>query len=110
MDAAAQHLHGYGFRSLDSVRQDELLRHAADGTLRLTPAPDCLSAAQTKLWFEDLRADAVKLYVAHPATLSRMGYSGIAYGGDGEPKSGFVHVGASETEAWEPPAAADRLP
>ncbi len=36
-----------------------------------------------RLWFEDVRAQAARLYVAHPATLARMGYSGIGYGGDG---------------------------
>jgi hypothetical protein len=58
-------------------------------------------------WFEDLRADAVKTYMGHPKTLARMGYSGIANGGDGEPKSGFVRVGIGEREAWEPIASAD---
>ncbi len=57
-----------------------------------------------KLWFEDLRGDAVKIYVSHPATLARMGYSGIANGGDGERKQGFVLLAAGEREAWEPEA------
>ena len=55
-----------------------------------------------KLWFEDVRFAAVRLYVAHPATLARIGYSGIAYGGDGPRKSGFVDFGIGRREPWEP--------
>jgi hypothetical protein len=60
-----------------------------------------------RAWFEDARADAVKLYVAHPDTLARLGYSGIANGGDGMPKSGFVRIGFGERESWEPIAFSD---
>ena len=61
-----------------------------------------LDSKQMRLWFEDTRSATVRLYVAHPRTLARMGYSGIGYGGDGKPKSGFVRVGANERETWEP--------
>ncbi len=63
-----------------------------------------------RLWFADLRSDAVRLYVAHPATLARMGYGGIAYGGDEARKPGFVRIGAGEREAWEPLARSDIAP
>ena len=46
----------------------------------------------------------MKIYVAHPATLARMGYSGVANGGDGARKQGFVLLGAGEREPWEPEA------
>lgn len=98
LDAVAQGLHGHGFTELDADVQDGLLARMAEGRFE----PGRLDPKQMRLWFEDTRAAAVRLYVAHPATLARMGYSGIGYGGDGEPKSGFVHVGADEREAWEP--------
>ncbi len=104
----ARKRHGQDFADLDGLRQDELLALAASGGLGVAASPpDRLNAAQMRAWFEDVRGDAVKLYLAHPATLARIGYSGIAYGGDGEPKSGFARVGAGERESWEPSALHD---
>ncbi len=94
---------GQPFHSLPGERQDALLTQVADGSSPAT-GPGLLDANQMRLWFADVRADAVRLYVAHPATLARMGYSGIGYGGDGEPKAGFHRIGAGEREAWEPDA------
>ena len=88
------------FARLDAGRQDKLLHRIAASGADAPEAP--LDAAQMRLWFEDVRADAVRHYVAHPATLSRIGYSGIGYGGDGEPKPGFVHTLAGERDEWEP--------
>ena len=112
LDAAARAAHDAAYASLEGADQDSLLDHAAAGDLVAGASPDgaTLSAAQMKLWFEDLRGDAVKAYVAHPATLGRLGYSGIANGGDGPRKQGFVTVGAGEREPWEPVSAADRTP
>lgn len=53
-------------------------------------------------WFEDLRGQATMIYVSHPSTFARMGYSGIAYGGDGAGRPGFNAIAAGEREAWEP--------
>ena len=61
-----------------------------------------LDGEQMRRWFEEVRADVTKLYVAHPATLARMGYSGIADGADSERQTGFVLIGEGEREAWEP--------
>ena len=107
--AAAQARHRQPFAHLDSAQQETLLQDMAAGELAVS-VPHGLDAARMKLWFEDLRADAVRLYVAHPATLARIGYSGIAYGGDGEPKPGFVELGAGAREPWEPVAKMERLP
>ena len=104
LDAAAQASHGHGFIALDGGRQDDMLRHVAAAGLGSPPGPELLDARQMRLWFEELRSDATRLYVAHPATLARMGYGGIAYGGDGPRKPGFVRIGAGEREAWEPRA------
>ena len=91
-------LQAAGFAALDGAGQDALLRRAGEGTL---PAGG-LDADGMRMWFQDLRADLVQLYVAHPATLARMGYSGVFYGGDGEPKPGFAAIGIGAREAWEP--------
>lgn len=101
LDAAAHAQHGAGFAQLDAARQDALLEAVAAGE-----APGgALDPGQMQRWFEDARAEAVRTYVAHPATLAAMGYSGIGYGGDGEPKPGFTHVGPGEAEPWEPAPA-----
>ena len=92
-----------GFAALAPDAQDALLGRAAAGDLRTDGG---LDAEQMRRWFEDLRADAVKLYVAHPATLARIGYSGIAYGGDGARKQGFHALEPDEAEGWEPLADA----
>ena len=106
LDEASRASHGRDFAGLDGGGQDDMLERAAAGELGAdVPARhDLLDARQMQLWFEDLRSDAVRLYVAHPATLARMGYGGIAYGGDAARKPGFVRVGAGEREAWEPVA------
>ena len=97
---------GGSFAELDESRQDRLLGSVADGTLvppaSPGPAADRLDADLMRLWFEDVRAEAVRLYVAHPATLERIGYSGVGYGGDGWPKSGFQRFGIGMREDWEP--------
>lgn len=97
---ALRHLGDLGFTTLDDLGQDALLRRCAAG--ELPPGP--LDGAQMALWFGDLRGMAVKLYVGHPATLARMGYSGVASGGDGPRKSGFQEFGMDVREAWEPRA------
>ncbi len=100
---------GEPFTALDGPKQDSLLGRAAAGKLGAAheTRPGYLSAGQMKLWFEDLLSAAARLYVAHPATLARIGYSGIANGGDGPRKQGFVRVGRADPEPWEPVAATD---
>ena len=107
LDASAHAAHGCGFAALDGDRQDDMLRRVAADGLGSPSGPGLLDAPQMRLWFEELRSDATRLYVAHPATLARMGYGGIAYGGDEPRKPGFVRIGAGEREAWEPQAAPD---
>jgi hypothetical protein len=99
LDAEALGRHGHGFVDLADHLQDGILASADSGDLQ-APAP--LDGAQMQRWFEDLRGDAVKLYMAHPATLARIGYSGIGYGGDGDDKPGFTRIGLGEREPWEP--------
>lgn len=66
---------------------------------------DGLDAEEMSLWFEDLRGDAVRIYLAHPASLARIGFSGIGAGGDdAETLPGFVRVGIGDPEPWEPSA------
>jgi hypothetical protein len=99
------------FTDLNDAERDDVLTQIAAGRIGSeaaeTTPPGRLRRSQLRAWFEDVRADAVRLYMAHPATLARIGFSGIANGGDGEPKSGFARVGVGEREAWEPVAVQD---
>lgn len=106
LEAAAQTAHGTGFRALAAEDQDALLCMVEAGRCAVTGADGLLNGAGMKLWFEDLRSDAVRIAFAHPATLAAMGFSGIGAGGDGVPEIGFTHVGLNECEAWEPVAVA----
>ncbi len=101
LDDHARAEHGRGFAELAHDLQSTLLARAAAGKM-VAGAPGLLDGAQMQLWFKDVLAEAVRLYVAHPATLASMGYSGIGYGGDGDIKPGFSLVGLGEREAWEP--------
>jgi pimeloyl-ACP methyl ester carboxylesterase len=88
------------FDTLRTDEQDKILQSVQAGQ-----QPDGrMTAAQMSVWFTDLCADAVRLYVAHPATLARIGFSGIGYGGDTERLPGFKEVGIGMKEPWEPRA------
>jgi pimeloyl-ACP methyl ester carboxylesterase len=111
LDAAARTRGAQSFAALEPAAQDDLLHGVAadasvDGTSDAAP-PGRLNGEQLRLWFEDLRADAIKAFTLHPQTLALMGYSGVANGGDGEPKSGFARIGLGEREPWEPVAFED---
>ena len=82
---------GSGFAELSVEDQDAALEKLAADE----------GSAEAR-WFEELRSDAVEAYVAHPATLARLGYSGIGVGGAKTPHRGFVTLGPNEREAWEP--------
>ena len=85
------------FENLGAKDQDALLEHLA-----------AHEGSPQARWFEDLRSDAVEAYLAHPATLARLGYSGIGVGGAETPQRGFVALGPNEREDWEPvPTLAD---
>lgn len=103
LDAAARSVHETGFLSLDGADQDALLQAASAGE-RLSPEgpTEGLDAEGMSLWFEDLRSDAVRIYLAHPASLARIGFGGIGAGGDDTDRMpGFVRVGIGDPEPWE---------
>lgn len=74
-----------GLADLDGVEQDRRLT-------ALGPDP----------WFEDCRTDLVRQWLAHPATMARIGFDGVATGGDGLRKQGFTLLTLGGREQWEP--------
>jgi hypothetical protein len=101
LDAACT---GGSFVAQDGTMQDATLRRVAEGQLGAAGEAR-LDAPRMALWFEDLRAMASRLYVAHPATLARMGYGGVAAGGDAPVRTGFTRLGIGARDSWEPDAA-----
>ncbi len=86
-----------GFEGLDVAAQDAALDAIAAGE----------RGPMLDKWFEDLRGRATMIYVSHPSTFARMGYSGIAYGGADPASQGFHALGAGEREPWEPVGVGD---
>jgi len=97
------------FADLTADAQDALLARIAGGEGG-PEAPGLLDGPQLKLWFGEVCAAAARLYVSHPAALARMGYGGVAAGGDGTPKGGFTRVGIGERDAWEPATPVESRP
>ncbi len=85
------HLAAHGFAELSPEAQDACLGE-------LTNIPGSPHAR----WFEELRGDLTEAYMAYPATLARIGYSGIGVGGAHTPHQGFVLLGLNQRETWEP--------
>jgi pimeloyl-ACP methyl ester carboxylesterase len=104
LDAAARTAKGQPFVALGAAAQDALLASLDDGAV----AGD-LDAEQMRFWFEDLRADVARIYLAHPAALARLGFSGIGAGGDTEPLPGFRAIGIGVREPWEPQATGETV-
>ena len=109
IDTAAGSAHCVGFASLPVDQQDSLLAALTNDDPAL-PKPvqgGHFSPLQLKLWFGDICAAATQIYVAHPATQERMGFSGIANRGDATGRQGFIRVGLGERDLWEPSAKTD---
>jgi len=108
LDAAARAAHERPFVALDEAGQDAFLTLAQKGELSVPESlGGRLDADRMRFWFEDVRADAVRLYLAHPAALASIGFSGIGAGGDSpEPLAaglpGFHSTGLDSPESWEP--------
>ncbi|MCQ8240151.1 alpha/beta hydrolase [Rhizosaccharibacter radicis] len=98
LDAVARQGAGCPFLCLDGAGQDALLHEVQAGQCRA----DGLSPHQMLAWFEDVRGDAVRLFVSHPATMARLGYGGIGNGGDEPRLRGFDGSHLDRREAWEP--------
>lgn len=102
LNALAKARTGQGFDILPEAARDELLETIGQGNTSVPVPAECFDAEQMKLWFEEVRSDAVRHYVAHPAIMARIGYSGFANGGGtGSAFQGFENVGIDQREAWE---------
>lgn len=81
----------------DPAERERVLRSAIEGS---TAAEGALDAPRLALWLEDVRNDLVRQWLAHPASMARVGYDGFATGG--RPIRGFVELRLGRREDWEP--------
>lgn len=86
LDAAAKREFKVPFVALHAEQQDALLKRAQAGelgrgllaTLDVFWHEGLFDAEQMRDWFEDVRGEAAKLYVADPRTMERIGFTGFA--------------------------------
>lgn len=53
-------------------------------------------------WLDDVRADLTRIWLAHPASLARVGYDGFATSGAATGDAGYVDLAAGRRDPWEP--------
>ena len=63
---------------------------------------DDWNGAMRQHWFDDVRADLTRIWLAHPASLARVGYDGFATSGAATGDAGYVAVAAGQRDPWEP--------
>lgn len=88
----------------DVAEQDALIERIIAGE-HITGAP--WSGEVLRAWFEDLRTDLTRTWLAHPASLARVGYDGFATSGPREETTGagpigYVSLGVGVRDPWEP--------
>ena len=95
----------------DSVaQQDDLLRTMLAGKFDAEKLDDTgridadgpWSGDVLRRWFDDVRTDLARTWLAHPASLARVGYDGFATSGPGAEPAGYVNLGAGTRDPWEP--------
>lgn len=82
----------------DVAEQDALIGRIVAGQL-ITGAP--WGSDVFRRWCEDVRNDLTRTWLAHPASLARVGYDGFASSGSGA-RLGYVNLGADIRDEWEP--------
>jgi pimeloyl-ACP methyl ester carboxylesterase len=83
----------------DAAQQDALIRGIIAGQL-VTSGP--WTGEAMSRWFEDARNDLARTWLAHPASLARVGYDGFATSGPGAGPAGYVSLGTGVRDPWEP--------
>ena len=89
-----------GFAGLPAAEQDAAFDRFAAGLVGSDEA-GLLTAEQLALWCTDVQAEAVRVWLSHPATQAWLRYDGFADGGDGPIKQGFTTTRAGEWEPWQ---------
>ncbi|MDH6238428.1 alpha/beta hydrolase [Cryobacterium sp. CG_9.6] len=100
-DASAYRL---GLDAIASVWADNVALQ--DALIRKIIAGDFITGPWNgdvfRQWFDDVRNDLTRTWLAHPASLARIGYDGFATSGPGATPAGYVSLGAGVRDPWEP--------
>lgn len=92
LDAEAEARHGRRFHLLDQEAREALLKRVDDEDVT---ASDWADLPPKKLFREVLAAEIARIYYAHPAAWSEIGF-----GGPASPR-GYVRLGANRRDGWE---------
>ena len=98
LDLAARRAYSLPFLSLYPDQQHALLQEAAAGTGGYPSEPrleEGFTASLMQQWFEDVRGEFTRLYIADPRTMDRVGYTGFA------DDLGFTQIELGQVEAFE---------
>ncbi len=90
-----------GFAALPAADQADWLTRIDAGEAGIDDEVERLSPAQMTLWFQDVRAEIVRQWIATPAAMAAIGYDGFAVGGDGPRKQGYTRTAADDLERWQ---------
>ncbi|WP_199706538.1 alpha/beta hydrolase [Amnibacterium setariae] len=88
------------FAALTGAAQEAVLDRVWDGGIG-SDADGRLTGSQMRLWLKDVQAEAVRMWLSHPAAQAWIRYDGFADGGDGPRKQGFSTTHAGEWEPWQ---------
>jgi len=103
LDAAAKRGFYVSFIALHPEQQDDLLRKVSEGeigkgllgSVHVGASADAYSGSEMKQWFEEVRGEFAKCYMAHPSTMERVGFTGFADEG------GFTQIQIGQREVFE---------
>lgn len=90
-----------GFAALSFAEQHDWLTRIDGGEVGVVATADRLSPTQMTLWFQDVRAEIARQWIATPAAMAAIGYDGFAVGGDGPRKQGYSRTAANDLEHWQ---------
>lgn len=90
-----------GFAALATPDQHAWLTRIDAGDAGIADDSAHLSPEQMTLWFQDVRAEITRQWIATPATMAALGYDGFAVGGDGPRKQGYTRTAADDIEQWQ---------
>ncbi|KQN28839.1 alpha/beta fold hydrolase [Sphingomonas sp. Leaf38] len=90
-----------GVAAQDTHVSAGLLETVAKGEAGIADDEAYLSPEQMKLWFEDVRAEVVRVWMSLPTTMAAIGYDGFAVGGDAHRKQGYTRTAADDVESWQ---------
>lgn len=87
-----------GWATQSVAEQEQVLTAIADEEVSVPG----LDAAALAAWLDDAVVDLTRQWLAHPATMARIGFDGFATGGDRARPQGWVEISAGAREDWEP--------